>query len=132
MGDHPPDISARRPGRLTWPLRIAGGLLLALGFIGMFVPLLPTVILWILAAICFGRSDPAIQAWIFGHHRFGATVEGFVRRGILSRTSKRGAFIGLSVSYVVALLTLPRWELKLAVLAILLGVAVYIATRPEG
>ncbi|WP_297450028.1 YbaN family protein [uncultured Alistipes sp.] len=42
-------------------LKIAGGLCVVLGFIGPFVPLLPTTPFLLPAAYCFSKSDPALR-----------------------------------------------------------------------
>ncbi|HEX7944803.1 MAG TPA: YbaN family protein [Phenylobacterium sp.] len=43
---------------------------LVLGAIGVVLPLLPTVPFVILAAYCFGRSDPRIERWLLEHPQF--------------------------------------------------------------
>ena len=60
----------------------------ALGALGIGVPLLPTVPFWILAAIFFARSDPALQRKIYEHPQFGTTVRQFVENRVLSRRAK--------------------------------------------
>ena len=68
--------------------RRVGLFFFALGTLGIGVPLLPTVPFWILAAICFARSDPALQRKIYDHPRFGTTVRQFVENRVLSRRAK--------------------------------------------
>ncbi len=118
----------------VWPRRMwrwVGLLLLGLGAVGIFLPLLPTTIFWILAAICFGRGDPRLQAWIFSHHRFGPPVRDFVTRGSMTRRGKLYAVSGLGVGCIVAVAVTPIPEVRVAMLAIFISVAVYIITRPE-
>ncbi len=49
-------------------LKIAGGLCVALGFIGAFVPLLPFLLP---AAYCFSESDPALRRRLFENRLSG-------------------------------------------------------------
>jgi len=69
--------SPRRPRqqllqRLLWVL--AGIASLALGIIGIFVPLLPTTPFVLLAAFCFARGSTRCEAWLLNHPRFGPMV----------------------------------------------------------
>ena len=49
-----------------------------LGIAGAFLPLLPTTVFLILAAGCFARSSPRLEAWILNHKQFGPLVREFV------------------------------------------------------
>lgn len=80
---------------LIW--RIFGGLALAIGGVGIIVPGLPTTIFWILAALCFARSDPKIRDWIYARPGIGPQVELFVEQGHMTRTGKRSALIGMAL-----------------------------------
>ena len=53
---------------------VAGWLSLGLGAIGAVLPLLPTVPFVILAAFCFARSSPRLEAWLVGHPVFGPHI----------------------------------------------------------
>ncbi|MEO9971631.1 MAG: YbaN family protein [Hyphomonadaceae bacterium] len=76
--------------------RILGGLALVVGAIGIIVPGLPTTIFWILAALCFARSDPKIRDWIYARPGIGPQVELFIEEGQMTKSGKRGALIGMS------------------------------------
>lgn len=128
--DSPDDRHAAGPvARHLW--RAAGLVLLAVGFVGIFLPLLPTTIFWILAAVCFTRGDPRLRDWIFSHPRFGAGVRTFVTQGAMTRRGKMWAVAGLGSGCVLSVALTAAPGLRVALLAVFLLVAIYIVTRPE-
>lgn len=59
---------------LRFFLIIVGFLSTALAVLGMFLPLLPTVPLLLLAAACFARSSDRFYTWLVNHRRLGPIV----------------------------------------------------------
>ena len=80
-----------------WHWRILGFLMLGLGGLGIVLPVLPTTIFWILAALCFARSDPKIRDWIYARPGVGPQVELFIEKGQMTKAGKRGALIGMAI-----------------------------------
>ncbi len=64
-------LLADPPAMKNHLLKIAGGLCVALGFIGAFVPLLPTMPFLLPAAYCFSKSDPALRRRLFENRLSG-------------------------------------------------------------
>ncbi len=54
-----------------WFLFSLGWLATGLGFLGVFLPLLPTVPFILLAMYCFGRSSPRFQVWLENNRYLG-------------------------------------------------------------
>ncbi len=109
---------------------IAGFLSVVLGAVGAFVPLLPTVPFLILAAFCFARSSPQLEAWLVQHQRFGPHILAWRAKGAISRRGKRAALVAFAISALLGLLVLPLpWALVPLGAAALGGS--WIWSRPE-
>jgi len=103
-----------------------------LGGLGIALPLLPTVPLWILAAIFFARSAPALQQRIYDHPQFGETVRQFVEERALSKRSKLYSIGGASAGTALSLwITQPPAYVVWILVIFMTAVLVWLATRPE-
>lgn len=58
-------------------LATLGCISLALGIVGIFVPLLPTTPFLLLAAALWVRSSPRLYAWLLAHPRLGEYIRNF-------------------------------------------------------
>ncbi len=119
-----PSATARR-------LWLAGGVTsVALGSVGIFLPLLPTVPFFILAAFCFARSNRAWEQKLLDHPRFGPHILAWRERGSISRRGKIAATVAFAVSIAVgaATLAMPWLLIPPAAAAISLS---WLWTRPE-
>lgn len=94
-------------------LYLAAGLLsVGLGAVGAFVPLLPTVPLLILAAFCFARSSPALEARLMEHPRYGHHLVAWREKSVVSRRAKWSAGIAFAASIAIGFATLALpWSL---------------------
>ena len=127
-----PATANRRAGALRFAYLIAGFVLLALGIIGAFLPLMPTTIFVILAAGCFARSSERLENWLLNHKRFGPTIVAWRAEGAISRRGKTLACVGMAVGYVLFLIgARPGPMLMIMVLAAFAACAWFVLSRPE-
>ena len=65
---------------VRWLLIVSGFVLVGIGVLGMFLPLLPTTVFFILAAWCFARSNERFHHWLHTNRYFGKYLTS-IRRG---------------------------------------------------
>jgi len=104
----------------------------ALGFIGAFVPVLPTTPFLILAAACFARSSRRFEAWLLDHPYFGPLLKQWRERGAIPRKAKRLALAGMALGFLLFLAAAQPGPLAAALVALLMlsGLA-YVFSRPS-
>ncbi len=107
-----------------------GYLSLALGVIGIGLPLLPTTPFLILAAWFFARSNPALATWLYTHPRFGPHLTAWREQGAISRRAKVLALSSMLICYLISIWLIESRYLPFILAAIMGSVALYIATRP--
>lgn len=63
---------------MKWILTILGLLALGLGILGIFLPVLPTTPLLLLAAALFLRSNKGLYDWLLNHPKLGPYIRNFM------------------------------------------------------
>jgi len=110
----------------------AGSLLVAVGFVGAFLPLLPTTPFLILAAACFARSSPRLENWLLNHRQFGPMLRAWREHGAIPVKAKILACLGMSIGYALFWWGhAPSLPLALAVAAVMVSAAAFVLSRPS-
>jgi len=103
----------------------------ALGLVGVVVPLMPTTVFLIIAAWAFARSDPRWHRWLRQHARFGEAIRAWEEHHAMPRRAKRVAFLALALSYLLTALAFGPLSPAAIIGGICIaGVAIYIAHIP--
>ncbi len=90
----------------------AGVISLALGVLGIFLPLLPTTPFVLLAAFCFSRGSERVEAWLLAHPRFGPMVADWRARRAVPRRAKQLAWTMMAIGSTWSWWVMPepwRW-----------------------
>ena len=108
-----------------------GLIAVALGVIGIFLPVLPTVPFLLLAAACFTRSSERFYTWLLDHAHLGPIVQPYLDGEGLKRSTKFKAIglIWVSIAISIYLLGDRAW-LQVALVLIAFGVSIYLLRLP--
>jgi uncharacterized membrane protein YbaN (DUF454 family) len=114
-------------------LLLAGFLSVGLGVLGIFLPLLPTVPLLLLAAACFARSSERCHRWLLAHPPHGPLVRCWQEEGAIPRRAKVTAvgLVWVTVPFSAFTLVPPVWG-RIALLVVALAVTLYLLRLPTG
>jgi len=116
---------------LRWLLITLGLLATGLGVVGIFVPLLPTTPLLLLAAACFARSSERFHGWLVQHRHLGPLIGGYLDGSGIPLRAKRAAItlILLTLPTSALLLVPPLW-LKLLLILLAACIVWYLLRLP--
>ncbi len=106
-----------------------GWIFVALGIIGIFVPLMPTTVFFILAAGSFARSSDRFYSWLINHPRFGKFIKDYREKRGMPLKSKIIAvgMLYLTIGSSAYFFTDSLW-VRLLLISIALGVSTYIVS----
>ena len=116
-------------GPVTTPAGHIGSV--AVGTLGIFLPLLPTVPLMILAAFCFGKSSPRLHDWLVTHPVYGPHIRDWRDHGAIHAGAKKLATASIAVAFGISLILGLRPAILALQAAVLGAVLVFIWTRPS-
>ncbi len=118
--------------RLYKPLLTAAGLIcVALGAIGVILPLLPTTPFILLAAACFAKSSDRFHQWLLNNSVFGPVIINWRETRSIPKKSKYIAFASIVVSGAISVSLLSSIMLKLLVVTLLLFPVLLILNTPS-
>ena len=113
-------------------LIIVGVLALALGIIGIFLPLLPTVPFVLLAAACFSRASTRMHRWLLQLPFAGKVIDDYEKGRGVSRRTKLTALLMLWAGMTISAFALVPPPAVLALLAMLaVGTTIIIVRLPK-
>jgi len=119
--------TVRLPGVYRYLYFISGVLLVAIGVIGIFLPILPTTIFLILASACFIKSSARANEWLRNHKILGMYIKNYQDGTGLTPKSK---IINITLLWIMisasAILFTDLWYMRLLLFGIAIGVTLHL------
>jgi len=114
-----------KSGALRIMLMSAGIIFVALGTAGMFLPLLPSVKFFALAAFCFVRSSEKFHLWLLNSKWYGPIISNFNEgRGITTNQKICVMLIKILIALYLGIFVFEHfiWRILLALAVIAIGI----------
>ncbi len=116
--------------RVLWRKRlliVAGLVTLALGVLGVFIPLLPTTPFLLLAAACFFRSSERLYDWLIHHRWLGDYIRHYREHRAITLGAKITTLCVLwGVIGYTALSVVTLWWVRALLAVVVAGVTIHI------
>ena len=114
---------------VRWILIISGFVLIGIGILGVFLPLLPTTIFFILAAWCFARSSAKFHHWLHHNRWFGKYLRDYSAEKGMTVKSKIFSILFLWAGIIISSVFLTdNLYIRILLLAIAVGVTWHISS----
>ena len=109
-----------------------GTVFLALGAIGIVLPILPTTPFLLLALGCYCRSSKRMTRWIMTNKYFGDYIRRYKEgRGIPLKTKVLGlAVLWITIIYSAFFIVHNLWIVQLILFAVAIGVTIHLVRLP--
>lgn len=115
-------------------LMAAGWILVGVGVVGIFLPILPTTCFLLGAGWCFARSSPRFEAWLYENRLFGRYLRDYTESRILPQKIKIISLVMLWGSISFSIFLVPSTALRIALITVAAAVTLHLArlkTIPE-
>lgn len=115
-------------GTSRYLILLLGWLSIALGVVGIFLPLLPTTPFILLAAWCFSRSSPLFHDWLISHPKLGPIVTTWHQGGLPVKVRNR-ILVVMWCSLTLSMLLIGKLWLIALLLVTGTAVTIYIMRK---
>ena len=107
-----------------------GTVFVIIGFIGIFLPLLPTTPFLLLAAICYERGSEKFHSWLVNHKYFGPPIVDWQARKVIRIQYKilAASMMLISAFFLLQKQTVPMIG-KVSYVVFMLAMLSFIFTR---
>ena len=108
-----------------------GWLCVGLGFIGIFVPGIPTTIFLIIALWAFSNSSKKLQNWLLNHKKFGPILLNWQEHKVVPHKAKILMVVLMVFAVILFHYAIQNLYLTAGLIFILLLVVRYVLTLPS-
>ncbi len=105
---------------------LLGSLALALGILGLVLPLLPTTPLLLLAAFFYVRSSKKLYNWLINHRVFGPYIYDYIKYRAIKKNAKISSILFLWLTLFLSMWLVSKAIVTVILFAVGVGVSLYL------
>lgn len=103
-----------------------------LGVIGLFVPVMPSTVFFIVALWAFSNGSERFHDWLYHHKHFGPPLRAWHEHRAIPVKAKTFAVLGMAISFLITIFATSEGSLVPPIYAAVMVVAsLYILSRPS-
>ena len=106
---------------------IFGSICVALGAVGIFVPLLPTTPFLLLAAFFYVRSSKKLHDWLMNHKIFGKFLKNYIEHRAITKRMRIYTLVTLWTTLVISSIALNSPAGNFILLLVGVGVTIHLS-----
>lgn len=115
---------------IRWTLIFAGTVFVGIGILGIFLPLLPTTVFFLMAAWCYARSSQKFYDWLHDNKYFGKYLKHY-RDGMgVTLTSKISTIVILWGGILYSIFVTDSSLIHGILIVIAVGVTIHVVMTP--
>ncbi len=115
---------------VRWTLLFAGTVFVGIGILGIFLPLLPTTVFFLMAAWCYAHSSKKFYNWLHHNKYFGKYLKNYREGKGTTRSSKISIIVILWAGILYSIFVTQSFVIHLILLIIAIGVTIHIVVIP--
>ncbi|USG62647.1 YbaN family protein [Sneathiella marina] len=113
-------------------LLLIGWFFVAVGAVGIFLPVLPTTPFLLISLWAFSQSSERFHDWLYNHKIFGPPLQDWSKHGVIPPRAKFVAVGTMAVSAILVItFSSTPWYGLVAMLALMGFGAGFVLTRPS-
>ena len=105
-----------------------GSLSIALGVVGIFIPVLPTTPFLLLAVFFYLHSSKKLYRWLLQHRVFGTYIYNYITYKAVLKSTKIFAEIFLWSGLIISMILVNNWHIRALLLFVGVAVSMHILT----
>ena len=111
---------------------VIGTVALAIGVLGIVLPILPTTPFLLLAAACYARASSRLYGWLLGQSALGPIITRWRETGSLAPGVKARAIVLVVATFAVSFLLVDGLLVRVLLVATAAIVTAFLARLPTG
>lgn len=111
---------------LKYILILAGSLSLALGIIGIILPVMPTTVFLLISAACYAKSSDKFYNWLMNNRYFGKLIRNYREKRGVPIKAKRNSIIFLWITIGISVFLINLLWVQILLIIIAISVTIHI------